>query len=877
MKKKIKIISIYTILFICISLVVFSPFLLNGRSFIWEVDGFQQHFIVFSDFSRILKEILKDPFHIQQFSWNIGLGSDILGQYSYYIVGDIFSYLSAFCPENMLAYLYTFLIVFRFYCSGLAFMAFSFYKKHTNFQTLIGALIYAFCAFNLVGCIKHPYFANALIFFPLFLLATERFVRDNKKGMFIIISALCMISNFYFCYMITLAGFGYAFIIYIFDYRHEKITWLFKKIGVAIGCYGLAFLMSAVIMIPGIIAFLTSSRLGVESISIYPLNYYRSILTGLISTDQSFWSILGVSSIIVATLPILLKRRKEEPKLFVIFCILTIMLVIPIFGSVMNGLSYPNNRWSFIYSFLLAYIISHFLNSKLEFTSKELICSTLFSIIYFIIILVIEKFYVIDYIISFLVIFIFLGYLWYIHYKKQVKSYINMILILSLIIFNVTGVGFQLYSSQFSRYANNFLKYSEISKKYDTVNGSMKNYKDAIQYIKANDSTFYRITREPNWTQNLSVRLDYKSMSSYLSLVSGYASTLSYDIGNSQYTTSNTTKEFDDRTKVTTLLSTKYSIVPKNKSAYVPYGYELLKTIGDTSIYINQHALLPVTFYNDVISLDEFEKLDPLEKEDSLIKQAAIKNADGYPKANISSPSKEEYTIISSDNITLNSNRFVVKKKDSKLRIRISDVTGKEIYIKVSNLNFKPENKKQSFDSSISLVSNKTSKTFKIEDKKTSPYYISWNDIFWNIGNSSEDNQMIELVFKKPGIYSFDNFECLTTDMKEYEANIANLKMSSPSDLTFGDNSMKMSINATKDGIIQLATNYSKGWKAYVDGQSVDTFVVNKAFVGIKINKGFHHIEFKYERSFQNLSLVMTGFGVIGFIILILVEKKIKI
>ena len=89
MKEKLnnnKIYAIYTALFILIVCIVFGIFFVNNRTFIWQADGLRQHYIILKDFNEIIRNFLASPQEgMKLFSWNMGLGFDIIGQYSFVI------------------------------------------------------------------------------------------------------------------------------------------------------------------------------------------------------------------------------------------------------------------------------------------------------------------------------------------------------------------------------------------------------------------------------------------------------------------------------------------------------------------------------------------------------------------------------------------------------------------------------------------------------------------------------------------------------------------------------------------------------------------------------------------------------------------------
>lgn len=70
--KRIRSYIIYTILFCITALIVFAIFIKDNRGFIWNADGFQQHYSIFYDFNQIMR----NGFHT--FSWDMGLGLDVI-------------------------------------------------------------------------------------------------------------------------------------------------------------------------------------------------------------------------------------------------------------------------------------------------------------------------------------------------------------------------------------------------------------------------------------------------------------------------------------------------------------------------------------------------------------------------------------------------------------------------------------------------------------------------------------------------------------------------------------------------------------------------------------------------------------------------------
>ena len=145
--EKSKIYLWYTVLFCLICFVVFFTFIYSNRGFIWQDDGFKQHYAIFYDFNQMMRNVLQKGFPM--FSCEMGLGLDVIGQYSYYVLGDPFAYISLLFPMESLETMYSMLVILRMFCVGLAFIFYCQYQKKEKWPTIIGSILYTFCGFIL--------------------------------------------------------------------------------------------------------------------------------------------------------------------------------------------------------------------------------------------------------------------------------------------------------------------------------------------------------------------------------------------------------------------------------------------------------------------------------------------------------------------------------------------------------------------------------------------------------------------------------------------------------------------------------------------------------------------------------------------------------
>ena len=91
--------------------------------------------------------------------------------------------------------------------------------------------------------------------------------------------------------------------------------------------------------------------------------------------------------------------------------------------------------------------------------------------------------------------------------------------------------------------------------------------------------------------------------------------------------------------------------------------------------------------------------------------------------------------------------------------------------------------------------------------------------------------------------------------------------------IRYGNQFVKGELNNQKNGILQISTSYSDGWKAFVDGKETEVIKVNKGFIGIVVEAGKHEIEFRYETPYLKLGIVLSIIGTIALIGVIIFEK----
>ena len=741
-RKKVNIYIYYTLIFGLIAFASFFVFIKLGKSFIWNTDGFRQHYVILENFNIMIKNMFQNG--ISLFSWDMGLGLDVIGQYSYYILGDPFAYISLLFPIKYLKYVYQILVILRIYCVGIAFIIYCRYNKREDYNTLIGAIIYTFCGYIFYASVRHPYFTNPVIMLPLVFIGIDKILKEDKYIWFTVTIAILAIMNYYFLYMITILAVIYAVVKYIVEYRENGIKEFGMKFGKTVLHYIIGIMIAGIILLPTVYAFLNSDRAGGDY-TYYSLQYYEKLLFG--QPDTSFWSKSYVASIVILILPVgilNIKNNKENKTTIINIAISIIILLVPFLGSVMNGFSFQSNRWIFAYSFYMAYLVVINLRKDMKYTGKEIISMLSTLIIYMVLALVAKrikrKFVLISIFFAAVIIALIIIKNIYKKHEKIIRKLCKVAIII-LVAGNTVIYAWSLYSIEGGQYVKEFISLSKLEQQYNSYGDKIKNFNKAIKYIKQNDNSYYRIGTPIYINNNMSIKHNYKSFNNYLSIGNGYISDFSKELlvlGNNK---TNSLNEFDSRTKMTTLLGCKYYVVPKSKKSYVPYGYKLIKEYKNTQIYENENNLSIGLFYDNYIVEDDYKKLSALEKEQALLETAVVDNISELEETNI------DYNedLINEIKDTTKEVNFRNSDKENYLEdktfyIEFDQVENSELYLYFENLEYNSTDEYY-----VKAKYDDIEKEQRVRNKISSAYYVKTPYILFNLGYKNKHLGKIEV------------------------------------------------------------------------------------------------------------------------------------
>ena len=258
----------YTLLFIIVAFFTFFWFIVYGKTFINGDDAFAQHYPFLVKFKRFLSDII-DGNGVSLWTWDTALGSDTIGNFAF-VFCDPFAFIGALFSEKYMDLGYTVSVILRLYAAGLAMMSFLRYKKKASWQCLVGGIAYAFSAWAVMTSVRHGFFLNPLVFFPLLIMGVDKIDNEKKPLIFVISIVLSLITSFYFAYMSALLVIVYIVIKYFIESENRKsfqdfLKRFFKFVFYAV----IALLISAPIFIPVFYSLIYANKSSGVDINIF--------------------------------------------------------------------------------------------------------------------------------------------------------------------------------------------------------------------------------------------------------------------------------------------------------------------------------------------------------------------------------------------------------------------------------------------------------------------------------------------------------------------------------------------------------------------------------------------------------------------------------
>lgn len=190
-------------------------------------------------------------------NWLTDLGSDFTGSYAFYLLGSPFFWITLIFPNSFVPHLMGPLLILKFAFAALT--AYLYIRRFTRtaYAASLGGLLYAFSGFSIYN-IFFNHFHEAIIVFPLLLLAMELLITENRRGVFALAVAICAITNYFFFFGMVVFCIIYFFVRLCSRSIRVKFTRFLVFALEAIIGLGL----SAVLLVPALNAIMGNDRIS---------------------------------------------------------------------------------------------------------------------------------------------------------------------------------------------------------------------------------------------------------------------------------------------------------------------------------------------------------------------------------------------------------------------------------------------------------------------------------------------------------------------------------------------------------------------------------------------------------------------------------------
>lgn len=190
-------------------------------------------------------------------NWLTDLGSDFVGSYAFYLLGSPFFWVTLIFPNSFVPYLMGPLLILKFACAALTGYLYIRRFTRTAYAASLGGLLYAFSGFSVYN-IFFNHFHEAIIVFPLLLLAMEKFITENRRGVFALAVAFCAITNYFFFFGMVVFCVIYFFVrVYSKAIKIKFSTFLCLIFEAVIG-----LALSAALLVPALNAIMGNERIS---------------------------------------------------------------------------------------------------------------------------------------------------------------------------------------------------------------------------------------------------------------------------------------------------------------------------------------------------------------------------------------------------------------------------------------------------------------------------------------------------------------------------------------------------------------------------------------------------------------------------------------
>jgi len=214
--------------------------------------------------------------------------------------------------------------------------------------------------------LSQPIFSSFYALAPLFFLGMEKYLKENKKILFIITVPLLLLTDYYLFFTISI--FAPIYFIYRYYNINKTLNGFVLSALKLIGYYLIGVLISGAFILPSFLYIMQNDRVGGFSLTLFfdDLLVYLHLLVGSFVPSQTYIYgnnifeqqahtlkelCLYSSTLVTLLVPqVFVDKDKEFKKsTIILYIVLLLILFIPFGNSIMHGFSETCFRWSFLF------------------------------------------------------------------------------------------------------------------------------------------------------------------------------------------------------------------------------------------------------------------------------------------------------------------------------------------------------------------------------------------------------------------------------------------------------------------------------------------------------------------------------------------------
>lgn len=774
----------------------------------------------YANFLKEFQSILKNGDSLL-YTWNIGLGTDFLGTYSYYLASPI-NWLVYFLPTDYIPEIMGSFIILK---SGLMSATFAYYlKKHfgkNSFAITVFGVFYGMSSY-MAAYSWNLMWLDCLVLLPLIVLGLEDLVKKGKVSLYAITLSICILSNYYISIMICMFLVLY-FLYLIICERGEG------KVGKAIWQFIVYSLLSGgiacVLLIPTIFSMMGSASNSFnfpttltwyfnffEMVSHAAMNVEPTVLSGYI---PNIYCTIGIFMLIPLFLICGKINLKEKIGKSILAAIFLVSFSCNVLSYIWHGFHYPNSlpsRESFIYIFLILMMAYEaFIHAKEYKYIQIAVCFGIGTAA----LIALQYAYGSseDYPMSITLIsilFLALYCAWLMLEKFGRIPYAVMSLLLVAIAVCEAAIN------------TNATGYTTTSRTYYVSDNA------DIEYLlqKIDDDCFYRVEKVKRRTKNDGAWSNYMSASIFSSSARASISDLYEEWG--MQSSMNSYSYYGHTPLTSAILGVKYELSSSTVSDSLMTEVD---SSGDIILYENTYALsLGFAVDEALIETDSYISLNPFEAQNEFVNSAC-----GAGDIFVISP-KVTGSYISV--VAMASGREYIYIEEEDLESITVTVMRGDLLVLEKEFN--------------DLENPQIIEVCEVEE----------GDI---ISIESTDEDVTEFTLLN-AIMDYDALEEAMELLSENQYEIDE----------FEDTYVSGTISVDEDCYMFTSIPCEYGWTVYVDGEKVETETYKDAFIAVKLSAGEHTVEFKYIPTGLYSGASVSGICLVIFILCMLRRRRVS-